>query len=419
MLVWIFQTGEPLHSDGEFARPMRAMNLANALISNGDEVVIWSSNFFHQKMKHRFKKKKSITFRKNLKINLIDSIGYKNHIGVKRMIDHAQLGLNLFKELHSYKGKLPDRVFIGYPPIEFALAASFWCKKNKIPYILDIKDLWPDIYLEPIPKPLKRLAKIILSPYFIMASWTCRNASLISTITKDYLNWIYGFAGIKPRKKDFIFPLTTVKNKDKKENIFISKSEMNLINKIMNNKIKNIKIILFTGSFIEDLDIEPLIYAAERALKENKNWIFVLCGDGPKWQEVNKRIGQFNNTYLPGWITSYAIQKISRIPSIGIVLFRNVPNYTLSISNKTYEYLSLGIPIFSSLKGTLNKFIAKNNIGVNFDCYENKSLYYSLDNYFRDSSKYKVQSDNAKNLYKNQFEGNLVYQIAINKLKEL
>ena len=130
MLVWIFQTGEPLHSDGEFARPMRAMNLANALISNGDEVVIWSSNFFHQKMEHRFKKKKSINFRENLKINLIDSIGYKNHIGVKRMIDHAQLGLNLFKELHSYKGKLPDRVFIGYPPIEFALAAAFWCKKK-------------------------------------------------------------------------------------------------------------------------------------------------------------------------------------------------------------------------------------------------------------------------------------------------
>ena len=131
MLVWLFQTGEPLHLDGEFARPMRAMNLANSLISNGDRVVIWSSNFFHQKKIHRFPKKKiSINFSKDLEIKLINSIGYKNNIGIKRLLDHAQLGANLFNELKDYKGGLPDKVFIGYPPIEFAFVAAQWFKKK-------------------------------------------------------------------------------------------------------------------------------------------------------------------------------------------------------------------------------------------------------------------------------------------------
>lgn len=39
-LIWIFQTGEPLHIDGGSARPMRAMNLSNALVQAGHRVVL-------------------------------------------------------------------------------------------------------------------------------------------------------------------------------------------------------------------------------------------------------------------------------------------------------------------------------------------------------------------------------------------
>jgi hypothetical protein len=40
LTVWILQTGEPLHIDGENARPMRAMNLSNALVEAGHKVSI-------------------------------------------------------------------------------------------------------------------------------------------------------------------------------------------------------------------------------------------------------------------------------------------------------------------------------------------------------------------------------------------
>ena len=49
MLVWILQTGEPLHIDGGAPRPMRAMNLSNKLVKAGHTVVLWSSAFDHQK----------------------------------------------------------------------------------------------------------------------------------------------------------------------------------------------------------------------------------------------------------------------------------------------------------------------------------------------------------------------------------
>ena len=76
MNIWIIQTGEPLHCDKDNSRPMRAMNLANFLISKGHNVTIWSSNFYHQKKIHRYTANKEIIVNNKLKIKLINSPGY-------------------------------------------------------------------------------------------------------------------------------------------------------------------------------------------------------------------------------------------------------------------------------------------------------------------------------------------------------
>ena len=73
MNIWILQTGEPLHSDGENARPMRAMNLANKLIENGHSVTLWSSAFSHQIKSHRTKTYKKIKISNKLQIRLVPS----------------------------------------------------------------------------------------------------------------------------------------------------------------------------------------------------------------------------------------------------------------------------------------------------------------------------------------------------------
>ena len=162
MKIWIFQTGEPLHTDSDFPRPMRAMNLANALIDEGHQVVVWSSAFYHQKKTHRAKKFVSLVVSENLKVNLIPSRGYNRNIGFARLKDHYELGRNLSFELDSTTQEdTPDIAFVGFPPIEFANAAVQFCKKNQLPFILDAKDMWPDYFVEKIPKNFRFLGPYI------------------------------------------------------------------------------------------------------------------------------------------------------------------------------------------------------------------------------------------------------------------
>ena len=75
--VWVFQTGEPLHIDVKNSRPMRAMNLCNALVQKGHNVVLWSSAFYHQEKRHRCKVNQTFHVSDNLEIRLINSMGYK------------------------------------------------------------------------------------------------------------------------------------------------------------------------------------------------------------------------------------------------------------------------------------------------------------------------------------------------------
>ena len=119
LTIWILQTGEPLHLDSAHARPMRAMNLANALVEAGHRVIVWSSAFSHQDRRQRSLQAETTVISENLEYRLIPSPGYDRNIGLRRLWDHAALAVNLRRMLGE-QGEVPDACFIGYPPIETA-----------------------------------------------------------------------------------------------------------------------------------------------------------------------------------------------------------------------------------------------------------------------------------------------------------
>ena len=87
---------------------------------------------------------------------MIPSIGYKN-IGFLRILDHIILGINLKKYLSKKDIELPDFAFIGYPPIETSFFLINWLRNNKIKFILDVKDDWPETFLHHFLKYLNQL----------------------------------------------------------------------------------------------------------------------------------------------------------------------------------------------------------------------------------------------------------------------
>ena len=72
-------------------------------------------------------------------------------------------------------------MFVGFPPIEWSLIAVFYSYLKSIPIVIDVKDLWPDIFWdkEDMNSLIKEFIKFLFLPYRIYSV-------LIASLT-DYI----------------------------------------------------------------------------------------------------------------------------------------------------------------------------------------------------------------------------------------
>ena len=414
MKVWVFQTGEPLHVDGESARPMRAMNLSNALLDAGHDVVLWSSDFYHQEKRHRFGENKVIQQSERLEIRLISSIGYSKNIGFGRLADHTQLAINLKRWLRN-ETEYPDVAFIGYPPIETAAVLSRWLNQKKIPSLLDIKDQWPSLFVEGFPGKIKILAKIAFYPYYYLARHTMKNVSGFSTMSQGFMDWACDFSGRDINNFDGVFPLTSplailtesdlAKANEWWSNIGISKD----------GKSK----VCYVGSISPALDFSHIRIAAEISKKMNDGIQYIICGDGGANMEVKRMMSGLDNVYFPGWIDKLKTITLFDMCTAALAPYKNLPSFISSIPNKIFDYLSFGLPIISSLRGEVQCLLNEHQVGIIYGGTNNLSLHENILYLIENEAERKKMSERAKALYRDKYTYERVYGGLIKHLEML
>ncbi len=319
MRIWILQTGEPLHSDNGCPRPMRAMNLANVLVDKGHKVIIWSSGFYHQEKRHRSKDFKKIHINDKLEIRLIPSPGYKRNVSISRLIDHFVLALNLKKQL-DLQELMPDVAFVGYPPIESAFIMTHWLKKKGVPCMLDIKDQWPTVLVQGVPKLIQPIVHTILSPYYLIAKKTMRDSTVICAMSSGFLNWSLEFSNRVENDFDFVVPLTSPKKllTDVEKDMATSWWSERGVEK------NGIFRIMFVGSFSRAFDFDPIFKAANDTIENNISCEFILCGDGELSGSLRSKASQYKNIKIIEWIDQAKIVTLSNISSAFIAPYKIV-----------------------------------------------------------------------------------------------
>lgn len=414
MNIWILQTGEPLHIDEGNPRPMRAMNLSNAVVTAGHKVVLWSSAFYHQEKRHRSLKQQNIRVSDNLEIRLIPSIGYKRHIGVGRLVDHAQMALNLKKVLRNEE-KLPEVAFIGYPPIETSAVMTRWLSERGVPSLLDVKDQWPSLFLEAIPETLRPLGKIILWPYFRLARRAMRDATGFSSMANGYLDWATDFAGREQNDMDGVFPLTSPIGQISDAKIEEARKWWDERGILDDGRMR----VIFVGSFMSIFDFKPLHKAAQMTVNNTSSCEFVICGDGGSATELRAMLSGLPNVHFPGWIDRPKIEALAERCQASLAPYVNIDNFTMNIPNKIVDALSLGLPILCPLQGEVASLISKHDVGLRYGTDTCKSLHDCIMMLMQDKELQQTMSNNARKLYEEQFSFEMVYGGLVKHLEKL
>lgn len=414
LTIWLLQTGEPLHIDSGNPRPMRAMNLANALVASGHKVVIWSSSFYHQEKRHRVQGKNRIVVSPGLEIRLIFSPGYSRNIGPARLWDHAVLARNLAMEL-STEDIAPDVAFIGYPPIETAAVMTRWLAIRGIPCMVDVKDQWPSIFIDALSAPLKLIGRIALIPYFYFGRRAMREATALSAMADSFLQWAVNFAGRKINHLDLVVPLTTPTGQ-------VSAAELEEAGCWWDKqgiKVDGTQRIIFVGSHSPAFDIDPVCKAVITMARSGSSCQFIFCGDGPDSPAWRAKMAGLTNVFFPGWIDRNKIEALAIRSSAALAPYHNSEDFVMSIPNKVIDYLALGLPVLSPLKGEVGSLISESGVGMSYGSPTGKTLMQCIEDLATIPSLRDRLSVNASRLFQERFSFETVYSGLVKHLEML
>ena len=414
MLVWILQTGEPLNCDGEQMRPMRAMNLSKALVSKGHEVEIISTRFFHQEK--RFRKNIKNQNKTGIRETLVDSPGYKSNISIRRLFDHHILSFNLLINLLKRKEK-PDIMFVGFPPIEWSLISICYSVFKSIPIVIDVKDLWPDIFWdkEGIYPLKKEFIKFLFLPYRVYSTLIVSLADYITGPTELIAKYLKNNYQNK-------FILKIFKNQEPKTfaaPIVPPKEEEQIKIDIFKIDPKECLNIFFIGSLMSVYDFETIKKSIEILNNKKQKVKLFIAGGGGSESQIKDIFNNIENVYFLGWINRKKAIEISSNCHLALAPYKNIKNYELNLVNKYIDYMSLGLPVLSPLRGFAFEVISEYEIGWNYPPKESSILAHIIIDIIQSPHKIKIRSENAMRLFKTKYSYEMVYNELADKLENI
>ncbi|HET9949595.1 MAG TPA: glycosyltransferase [Longimicrobiales bacterium] len=357
---WVLQTGEPLHVDPGNPRPMRAMNAADALVAAGHRVVVWSSAFSHQHRHHRTRRPETRVVSERLEYRLIPSPGYRVNVGLGRLWDHAWLAHNLRRALES--AEPPDACLVGYPPMEIALVMIRWLARHRRPSLLDVKDQWPESFLELVPGHLRPLARAAVAPYFTLARRAMGEATGILTMSESYLSWALGLAGRPRRPADLVVPLTRPAREPSDAEVRAASAWWDARGVAADGRPR----FCFVGSHTRSFDLGPVLSAARQLAGTHPEAEVVICGSGERsgeWREAAKGLA---NVRFPGWVDEAQIRVLAERSLAFLAPYRRLPGFEANVPNKIVDAFALGLPVVTSLGGEVGSLIRTHGVGLRY-----------------------------------------------------
>ena len=302
---------------------------------------------------------------KGEKYRLINSEGIKYHvltgISYKSKIVRMFSMIQFFFKVLFFSKKLkdkPDIVYASSPHPFNGLAGMYLARKYKCPFILEIRDLWPETWVAMGATTKK---SVLYKVFAYIEKVLYKNADKIVTLTanKDY----YTSVGVDEKKVEIV---SNGVDLAKYDSLLREESPI----KFPENKFN----ILYTGAHGTANCLEFILEVAK--LMENDEIIFNFIGEGEKKVELIKQSEEYNlkNVRFYSPINKNFIPSTLKNGDAMILPVRDEPLYKYGISpNKMYEYFASAKPIIFS-GNVANDMVKEANAGISVEAENIKKI---------------------------------------------
>lgn len=332
---------------------MRIGSVAAHLAEAGHQVVWWASTFSHFLKEKLANEDTVFQIAENYDLRLLEAGAYPKNISLARFSHHLKLAWRMSRIFPQMEK--PDVIVSCWPIPEVCLAAHFYATKHGIPFLIDVRDCWPDTFLELLPRLTRPLGKLALAPMFLEARYLFPRATGVIGISPGFLQFGLDYASRAKGENDCLIPLgyspkPTPKNPPAEQ--------LRPLLASLREKV----VFTYSGSFSTVYDLETVCRAAER-LVHREDILFLMVGEGTTSERVLAAAEPLPNVITTGWVDQESLQHLLSVSDVGLLPWCSVPN---SMPNKAFEYLSMGLPVLNSSPGDMTDFLASHQAGLSY-----------------------------------------------------
>lgn len=399
MKIWIISPYGNL--PGEGWREYRSTLMAKAFNSKGHQVVWWVSNFEHRSKKFRSESWKDLQVNENFLIKMVPTSSYTNHISIAR-INHERNYAKRFREKVLNNNEKPDLMIVGEPALFYSEIILQVIKKMNVPFIVDICDLWPELFSILLPVKLSFLSKIFFFPLYLKRKLFLRKADGIIGATTDYLGMGTSYNSTSFKDTVYLGIDTSYSVKDDYEDQSLKYFK----------KRPEETWAIYAGTLGNNYDIHSIIECAKKIDEQKLPIKIYIAGEG------SLRSLLVNTIKSEKIISLIYLGKLSAIDLS--VFYRNcdlaissyVKKSTVSMPVKAFDYLAAGLPLINSLNRELGQFVVIYNIGLQYIPENSDDMLRAIVHLAFDKEKCKLMRNNALSLAKT-FDFKLQYIKAV------
>ena len=249
------------------------------------------------------------------------------------------------------KIRRPDLLYITSTPLTTGLIGLWAKEKLAIPYIFEVRDLWPKA---PIEVGAIRSPLLIKYLQYLEAK-IYKNAISLVALSPGIANHL---RTISPQSTLHLIPNFS----DLEQFQPLPKSDL-LLEKY---GLKKTFTIAYTGALGKVNAVDELIDLAELAFLQKKNWQFLIMGEGSH-REYLEQIAQekeLENVIFIPFGNKASVNEVFSLADLAWISFAHYPVLKTNSPNKFFDAIAAGKPVIINHKGWVYDLMKANHLGI-------------------------------------------------------
>lgn len=359
MRVWLINPYGPIPCEGW--RDYRFTMIGKILAREGCLVTWWTSNFSHHFKRMRSTGWQDVPVCDGFQIRLVPTTPYRTNISVGRLRCEANFARNMLSK--ACECEVPDLLIAVDPPQIIGWLGTNLKTRFGVPLVLDVMDMWPELFQLAFPTLLKPLAQFFLFPFYALRRRNLTRADAVTALCETYMDVALREAPVLRKRlnaiifngidiSDFSQPISTIT--------------------LPMAKLPGEIWAIYAGTLGNNYDVDTVLHAG-LAMRGSKIWL-LLAGDGPRRADVERFIKTYpsaNLKYL-GKLAHQDLIQLYQACDVGLCPY--APGSNVAMPDKAYDYMAAGLPLVSSLRGELERFLRRRGAGVQYQAGDAASL---------------------------------------------